>query len=99
MANLKSSKKDIRRTKKRTALNIRLKNRIKRAKRSIDEAITAGEKKTVATTLAQFQKINDKAVKRGLIKKKTASRRKSRYAKKIKNLTARDAKTNKPNNS
>jgi len=94
MANLKSSQKDIRRTKKRTVLNVRLKNRIKRAKKEIEKALKAGDKKLAQTAFVRFQKINDKAAKKGLLKKNTSSRRKSRIALKINNISARDAKTN-----
>lgn len=94
MANLKSSQKDIRRTKKRTDFNLRLRKRLKKAKKTLETALTGGKKDVAEKAFMSFQKVADKAAKKGIIKKQTSSRRKSRIAKKINNISARDAKTN-----
>ena len=75
MANLKSSKKDIRRIARRTERNTAVKSRLKTMrKRALGEAEQA-DKDTYASTL-------DKAVKAGVIHKNKANREKSKIARK-----------------
>lgn len=81
MANLKSSKKDIRRIKRRTALNQTLKKRVKRNEKDILKRIASGEEKII--DVKSMQKALDKAVKKGYMKKNTANRKKSRLMKKL----------------
>ncbi|MBD3329104.1 30S ribosomal protein S20 [Candidatus Dojkabacteria bacterium] len=88
MANLKSSKKDIRRTKRRTTYNNRLRGRIRRAEKSFVEAIEAKDSEKAKTAFDQVQKVVDKAAKKGVIKKNTASRKKSRMAASLNKLVA-----------
>lgn len=79
MANLKSSKKDIRRIEKRTALNKGYKDNMKSAVKGLRLEIS---KKNVSTeTIHAAQKAIDKATKRGILKKQTAARLKSRLMK------------------
>lgn len=77
MANTKSAQKELRKTKKRTAHNRKitneLKDLIKKSKKAID-AKDAKAKEAVEKTLKAF----DKAAQKGLIKKNTANRKKSR---------------------
>jgi len=86
MANLKSSLKDIRRIKKRNVVNSRLKKRIKRASKAFLGCIKEKDKEGAEKLHANVQKVLDKAAKKGVIKKGTASRKKSRLAKKLKTL-------------
>ena len=76
MANIRSSKKDIRRSSKRRLVNqgvkSALKTYIKKAKAAADPASTV-----------QAVKALDKAVQRGIIHKNQAARRKSRLAKAV----------------
>jgi len=97
MANLKSSIKDIRRTEKRTVFNKRLKDRVKTAKKEINIAIEKGEVEKAASLLPHFQKVTDKAAKKGILKSNTASRMKARTAVKLNKATAKNATTNKSN--
>ena len=79
MANLKSSKKDIRRTLKRTLLNKTYRDKMKSAVKGLRLEIS---KNTVSKdSLTNAQKALDKAAKKGVIKKQTASRLKSRLMK------------------
>lgn len=80
MANLKSSKKDIRRTEKRRAVTQSVRTGLKTYIKRVREAVVAGEKTAIDTSLARAQKMLDKAVKRGVIHKNQAARRKSRIA-------------------
>jgi small subunit ribosomal protein S20 len=76
VANLKSSKKDIRRIEKRTELNKAYRDNMKSAVKTVRMTIT--NKDVTPEGLKAAQKALDKAAKRGVIKKQTASRLKSR---------------------
>ena len=77
---IKSAKKAARQTTKRTAKNIQIKKDIKLALKNFKANPTA-------ENMAKIQSEYDKAVKKGLLKKNTASRRKSALAKISKALT------------
>ncbi len=77
MANNKSSKKDIRRTAKRTALNRTLRSRIK----TLDKkAFSAGDSESLKVSGAALASAVDKAVKKGIVHANKAARIKSRLA-------------------
>jgi len=59
-----------------------MRNAIKEAER----IIVGGDKKSMAEMLSKAYKEIDKARKRGVIKKNTASRKKSRIAKKVEKI-------------
>lgn len=67
---IKSAKKAARQATKRTAHNVEI-------KKSIKAAVKAFKAKPTAETLAKAQSEYDKAVKKDLLKKNTASRRKA----------------------
>lgn len=79
MANLKSSKKDIRRIEKRTLVNKTYRDNMHGSVKGLRLEISA--KSVSAETIAKAQKALDKAAKRGVIKKQTAARLKSRLMK------------------
>jgi small subunit ribosomal protein S20 len=76
MANLKSSKKDVRRTKKRTQQNKVFKDNMKAAVKNFKRLGESSKE-----DIASLYKALDKAVKKGVIKKGTAARKKSRLTK------------------
>ena len=78
-----SAKKELRKTKKRTVLNTKIKDAYKKAMKDANKAILAGEK-DLSEKIRLAQKTLGKAAKRGVLKKTTASRKLSRLAKKIK---------------
>ncbi len=86
MANIKSSKKAIKVIAKKTDNNHELKARVKNCIRLCDKAVEAGEKETAQKLLADTQRYIDKAVSKGLIKKNTANRQKSRLTAKVKEM-------------
>ena len=86
MANIKSSKKAIKVIAKKTDNNHELKARVKNYIRLCDKAIEAGEKDNAQELLANTQKYIDNAVSKGLIKKNTAIRQKSRLSSKVKEM-------------
>lgn len=71
---IKSAKKAARQAEKRTAHNQQIKKDIKTALKTFKASPTA-------ETMAKIQSEYDKAVKKGLLKKNTASRRKAALAK------------------
>jgi small subunit ribosomal protein S20 len=80
MANIRSSEKDIRRTKTRTAQNQAKKSRIRTLRKKVLEAIKKGDKAATQTAYNEFASAADKAAKSSVIHKNTASRLKSRIS-------------------
>ncbi len=85
MPNKKSAKKELRKSVKREAANLKVKNVMKVAVKKGLKKVQAVDK-SVKDDLALVMKAIDKAAKKGVIKKNTASRKKSRLAKKINTL-------------
>ena len=86
MANIKSAKKDIKRTRKVTDNNHELKAKVKNCIKNVEKAIASGDKKLASEALKNLQKTIDKALSKGLVKKNTASREKSRLNNKVKEM-------------
>jgi len=87
MPNLKSSKKDVRRTKRRRERNSRQKSAIRTYAKNILKAIKANQKEEAQALYNTFASLVDKAAKKNIIHKKTANRNKSRISSKISALT------------
>lgn len=77
-----SAVKELRKNKKRASINARVLVTVDRLGRQARKAIIA-KSSDAATLLKTIQKTLDKAVKRGIVKKNTASRVKSRLAKRL----------------
>jgi small subunit ribosomal protein S20 len=82
MPNKKSAEKELRKTVKRNAANKKVSNKLKDLVKTNLKQIKAGDKK-VKEDYTKTIKAIDKAAKKGVIKKNTASRKKSRLMKKI----------------
>ncbi len=80
VANLRSSKKDIRRTAKRTELNQQKKSKIRTFAKSIVKSMKEGEWDKAKTLYVSYASLLDKAAKTNLIHAKNADRKKSRMA-------------------
>ena len=80
MANLKSSKKDIKRSQRKQAVNQSVRTGLKTYVKRVRLAITEGDQGKIKEAVQAAQKQLDKAAQRGIIHKKQASRRKSRIA-------------------
>lgn len=80
MANHKSAKKRARQTVKRTARNRPVKTHIKTTTRAFREAIAEGDKTKVEETYKAAAQTLRRAASRGVIPKRTASRRVSRLS-------------------
>lgn len=83
MANLSSSKKMVRKIERRTARNRDQKSKMRTFIRRVDEAIAGGDKVAAETALRAAQPLIARAGRKGLMHKKTASRKVSRLAKQI----------------
>lgn len=80
MAITSSAKKAIRSSAKKRVFNLRRKNALTDATKSLTKALAAKDAKAAASLLPAAYKAIDKAMKRGVIKANTAARKKSRLA-------------------
>ena len=88
MANLKSSKKDIVRSRQRRLRNLSWKSRIKTAIRKGREAVATQDATAASALVKDASRMLDKAVTKGIIHKRQAARRKSRLARRLAKLAA-----------
>ncbi|MCD5397192.1 MAG: 30S ribosomal protein S20 [Candidatus Pacebacteria bacterium] len=79
----KSAKKALRQNKTRRVRNLQKKKKIKLLFKKVVDLSKQKKEKQAQEILPQYYKALDKAVKTGLIKKNTASRKKSRLTKAI----------------
>ena len=85
MPNKKSAQKELRKSQKRVKLNLAVKTKIKTLRKQTAKAVAA--KEAQAKDLAsQTMKALDKAAGKGILKKNTVARTKSRLQKKINKL-------------
>jgi small subunit ribosomal protein S20 len=78
-----SAKKALRSSKRKKVFNARRKNELQSVVKEYKKLIINKSEAEAQKLLPKVQKAYDKAVKTGLIKKNTASRKKSRLAKKL----------------
>ncbi len=83
MANIKSQIKRIGTNRKATERNKAVKSEVKTAIRATREAITSGDKKVAAASLAVASRKLDKAATKGVMHKNQAANRKSSMAKQV----------------
>ena len=86
MANIKSAEKRNRQTVVRTERNHARVSRIRTFIRKVEEALTGGDKAIAAQALKDAQPELQRGVTKGVIRKKTASRKISRLAARVKAL-------------
>ena len=89
MAITSSAKKALRGSVRKRVFNMRRKNTMKRTVKEIQKLIGDGKSAEAVALLPKAYKAIDKAAKRGVIKKNTASRKKSRLAISLKESTAK----------
>jgi len=88
MANIQSAKKRIRSSEQRRVGNLAVKTRVKTARRKTNDALSAGVVEAATEAVSSYSSVLDKAVKRGVIKKNTAIRRKTRATEALRKLSA-----------
>jgi len=82
-----SAKKALKQSKKKWVFNLRRSKKMKSIMKQAQELIKDKKKEEVIKILPEAYKAIDKASKRGLIKKNTASRKKSRLTKAVQKLS------------
>ena len=88
MPNIASSKKRVRTTAKRTAINTARKTRVRGFIRKVEEAIATGDIAVAAEALKVAQPEIQRAATKGVLHSNTASRKVSRLAARVKALSA-----------
>ena len=83
MANLKSSKKRIRSNERKRVQNVTVKSSIRTIIKKVEQAIEQGNAQLAEEKLSEASSTLDSAATKGVIRKNTSSRNKSRLAKKI----------------
>ena len=86
MANTKSAKKAARQTVRRTAVNKARRTRLRSSVRKVEEAIASGNKEAAAAALKEAEPIIARNAQKGVVHRKTASRKVSRLAKRVRAL-------------
>ena len=86
MANIKSAKKRILQTRKKTEFNRFIKSRVRSKIKKILSLIKSKSKDEAKLNLLSFESDVSKATSKGVFKKNTASRLVSRLSKKVKHL-------------
>ena len=83
MANTKSAKKVARQTLRRTEVNKARRSRLRSSMRQVEEAIAAGNKEAAQAALKAAEPVIARTAQKGMVHRKTASRKVSRLAKRI----------------
>jgi len=91
----KSAKKALRQSKKRRARNFRQLRAMRDIIKNIQKFILENKKEEASKLLPKAYKLIDKAAKAGLIKKNTASRKKSRLTKLVNKIEVKKTETKK----
>ena len=86
MANTSSAKKAARQALKRTEANKARRTRVKSEERKVEEAIASGNKEAAAAALKAAEPIFVRSAQKGIMHKKTASRKVSRLTARVKKL-------------
>ena len=89
MANIKSAKKRILTSKKKSVLNNDFKSSMKTAIKKVEKSVQDNNVEEAVKNFQLATKRIDKAQKTGIIKKNTASRQKSRLAKKVNEISGK----------
>ncbi|WP_353894332.1 30S ribosomal protein S20 [Proteinivorax hydrogeniformans] len=86
MPNIKSAKKRVRITAKKTERNYAIRSFVKNRIKNYETALLNNDKELAQTELTNAVKAIDSAVSKGVLHKNTAARKKSRLAKKFNNI-------------
>ena len=88
MANTSSAKKAARQMTRRTEINKARRSRVKSEVRAVEEAIVSGDRAKAEAALKSAQPIMVRTAQKGMMHKKTASRKVSRLTQRVKAMTA-----------
>ena len=87
MANTKSAQKRSRQSLKRASANKVIKSNVKTARKAVNTAISLGSKEDAENSLRKLASFADKAAKRGVIHKNSASRLKALYSQRVSGIS------------
>lgn len=87
MANTSSAQKAARQMIRRTEVNKARRTRVKSDVRSVEEAIASGDKKKAEAALKAAEPVLVRTAQKGMMHKKTASRKVSRLTKRVKAMS------------
>ena len=87
MAITRGAKKAHRSSQRKREFNLRRKDKVSRAIKSLKKLVASGKKKEAEAMMREVQSAIDKAVKGKTLKRNTAARKKSRLSKLIKKLS------------
>ncbi|HWV82622.1 MAG TPA: 30S ribosomal protein S20 [Hyphomicrobiaceae bacterium] len=88
MANTSSAQKAARQTARRTAVNKARRSRLRTTVRDVEAAIAAGDKAAAEQALKAAEPVMMRSAQKGVVHKKTMSRKVSRLAARIKSIGA-----------
>jgi small subunit ribosomal protein S20 len=83
MANTKSAKKAVRQIARRTAENKARRSHMRSSVRKVEEAIASGNKDAAQAALKEAEPIMARTAQKGMLHRRTASRKVSRLAKRV----------------
>lgn len=83
MANTKSAKKATRQTTRRTEVNKARRTRLRSSVRKVEEAIASGDKAAATAALKAAEPVIARTAQKGIVHRKTASRKVSRLVRRI----------------
>lgn len=83
MANTSSAKKAARQAKRRTEMNKSRRTSMRTEVRRVEEAIAAGDKTVAQAALKSAEPVLVRSAQKGIVHKKTASRKVSRLTKRV----------------
>ena len=83
MANTRSAKKAARQTIRRTEANKARRSRMRSFVRKVEEAIASGDKDKASAALKEAEPVLARTAQKGMLHRKTASRKVSRLAKRV----------------
>ena len=87
MPNIASSRKRVRTTAKRTAINTARKTRVRGFIRKVEEALAAGDRKSAEAALKAAEPEIMRGVSKGILHKNAGSRKVSRLTKRVAKLS------------
>ena len=88
MANTSSAKRAARVSQRRLEINKSRRTQLKSGVRTVEEAIASGNKATAEKALQAAEPLLIKSAQKGIVHKKTASRKVSRLTARVKSMTA-----------
>jgi small subunit ribosomal protein S20 len=83
MANTKSAKKAARQTVRRTAVNKTRRSHMRSEMRKVEEAIASGSEEAARAALKEAEPVIARSAQKGVVHRKTASRKVSRLVRRI----------------